>query len=101
MPSPTSSTRPTSRASSCPRYCSISACNTETISSALNLMTASRNELVPNGVEFGAHGGVIQPIADAHHHAAQKLRIKLRLQHRIQLQGIPQLLPQAIRLLVR
>src|SRR6266480_3215205 len=101
MPSPTSSTLPTSRASSCPRYCSISVCNTEKISSALNLMTASRYKLVPNRLEPGANRGVIQPIAHAHDHATEQLRIDRRLQDRVELQGLAQLLPQAIFLVVR
>src|SRR5437773_12559646 len=88
MPSPTSRTRPTSRASSCPRYCSISVCNTETISSALNLMTASRYKLVPNRLEPGANRGVVQPIAHAHDHATEQLRIDRRLQDRVELQGL-------------
>src|SRR5437773_7825177 len=100
MPSPTSRTRPTSRASSCPRYCSISVCNTETISSALNLMTASRYKLVPNRLEPGANRGVVQPIAHAHHHASEQLRIDCRLQNGVELQCLAQLLPQTILLIV-
>src|SRR5438132_1345105 len=69
MPSPTSSTRPTSRASSFERYCSISVCSTETISSALNLMTASQQDVVADGFELGADRAVILPIADANEQA--------------------------------
>src|SRR5919202_1013490 len=45
MPSPTSITRPTSRTSSCSRYCSISRSSTGRISPALNRITASLDEV--------------------------------------------------------
>src|SRR4051812_50048355 len=65
MPSPTSSTRPTSVA--CRRLLNwlISLERTETISSALNLMGASFQELVRELVEAGLYGGVQIPSADA------------------------------------
>src|SRR5229473_4242372 len=100
MPSPTSSTRPTSRASSWPRYCSISACNTETISSALNLMTASLYELIPNRIKPGSNRGVVEPIADPHDDTAQEVWIDFRLQHGLEFQVRTQLLHQAVGLSV-
>src|SRR5437016_3507799 len=101
MPSPTSSTRPTSRASSLERYWSISVCNTETISSALNLMTASRDDLVPKSFQLGFHRVVVQPVADLHHHATKQVWLDGRLQHRLLVEGVPQLLPQSLLLVVR
>src|SRR3954454_1562377 len=83
MPSPTSSTRTTSRVSILAPYCSISDCRTETISSALNLMTASRKNLITNVVDTGSHGGVVLPVADANLEAAQDGGIDLDVQHRL------------------
>src|SRR5437588_12742203 len=100
MPSPTSSTRPTSRASSLARYWSISADNTETISSALNLITASRNDLVANTFQFRPHGQIVEPVADAHDHAAQQIGIDLGLEYRLLVKGRPQLLAQAFPLVI-
>src|SRR5438128_12150194 len=84
MPSPTSSTLPTSRDSTCARYCWISSVRTDTISSALNLMATSRNQLLFDGCEPRPHGQVHQPVADLDLHAAQKLRIDLLDEHRLQ-----------------
>src|SRR5512145_3158392 len=94
MPSPTSSTRPVSRASSLARYCSISVCKTETISSALNLMTTSLDQLFAKGVEAGANRAVVDPVAGSHDEAADQLRIDAGVQHRLQVQGVMNLLLQ-------
>src|SRR5437588_1163538 len=100
MPSPTSRTRPTSRDWSSGRYCSISDCRTETISSALNLMTASFGQLVPDGFQPCPHGGVVDPVADAHHEAAQQVRVHAGLQDGLAVEGLAELVPQALALLV-
>src|SRR5262245_16477524 len=101
MPSPTSSTRPTSSARSLPSMSWISRVRTEVISSALNLIATSLDELLPNDFESRADRGVVEPVADPHHHAADQLGIDLRLQHRLQLEGLPQLLGQPLALVVR
>src|SRR5579885_3126848 len=102
MPSPTSSTRPTSRVSSCWRYSLISCVRTDTISSVLNLaMTAPLDQLLANVLQPRPHRGVVQPVADAHHHAAQQRRIDARRQHRLLVVLLPQLLAQPLALVVR
>src|SRR5438270_10147671 len=75
MPSPTSRTLPTSRDSTCVRYCSISDRRTDTISSALNLMGTSLDQLVPQGVEAGADGQVHEPVADLQLDAADQFGV--------------------------
>src|SRR5438270_12758960 len=100
MPSPTSRTRPTSRASSLERYWSISVCRTETISSALNLITASRDQLVSDTLEAGADGAVVEPIADADHQPAEEVRIDLRSQERFAVQRVAELPAQALALVL-
>src|SRR5437763_3155607 len=75
MPSPTSSTLPTSRASTCWRYCSISLCRTETISSALNLMAASRDELVLDRFEPRLQRQVVEQVADLDLQPAEQVRV--------------------------
>src|SRR5438477_8276 len=69
MPSPTSSTRPTSRVSALVRNWPISASRTEAISSALNLMGPSCRQLIAETLEFGPDGGVEHLVADADDHA--------------------------------
>src|SRR4051794_21868551 len=101
MPSPTSSTRPTSTASIWERYSLISSSITERISSALNLMTATLDNFFADIVQPGAHRAVEQPVADLHHHAAQQVGIDLRLQHRFQVKRRSQLLDEPLALVVR
>src|SRR5205085_2117794 len=101
MPSPTSRTRPTSRASSLERYWSISVCSTETISSALNLITTSRDDLVPDGFELGTYRMIEHPIADPHHHAADQLGIDFGLQDRLLVKRLAELLAQTFFLITR
>src|SRR6202047_1584670 len=100
MPSPTSSTRPTSRASSLDRYCSISVWRTETISSALNLIIASLDQLVPKSVELSADGGVVLPVADLHNQSAQNLRVNVRHEDRFKAQGLPKVCAPVIALVL-
>src|SRR5262245_15352745 len=101
MPSPTSSTRPTSCTSSFERYCSISDCRTELISSALNLMAATRKDFGTDGFQGGANRGVQLQVAHANLEAAQKLRIDTHFEHRRPARGARQLSEQAITLLIR
>src|SRR6266571_1946619 len=101
MPSPTSSTRPTSRVSTCVWYWSISDCRTETISSALNLMATSFDELFPEGFQLGANRAVEQPVAHAHFETADQVRVDLSLQDGLEMKGAAQLLEQAPALVVR
>src|SRR5271163_2287146 len=101
MPSPTSSTRPTSRVSSCVRYCSISFCSTETISSALNLMTAHLPQLFTQIDQLRAHGPVQHPVGHANDDAAQKLRINSLVQHRFEVVGFAKVVQEAPLLVAR
>src|SRR5438105_4467201 len=94
MPSPTSSTRPTSRASSLARYWSISSRRTETISSALNLITASRDNLFADVGQLRTHRLVVDPVADADDQAPQQIRIDPSLEDRLLVELLPQLLAQ-------
>src|SRR4029078_10743336 len=100
MPSPTSSPRPTSSVWTCERYCSISVCRTETISSALNLITASFDELFLQVFQFGSQRAVVAPVVDADDHAAQQRGIDLGLQHRLTLKRLPELIGEALTLIV-
>src|SRR5262249_19237561 len=100
MPSPTSSTRPTSLAASCVRYWLISDCNTETISSALNLMAASRDDLVANGFQPLPDRRIIDPIAHADDHAAQEIGIEPGFEQWLLVKTLPELVQQALALIV-
>src|SRR5262245_25605414 len=73
MPSPTSSTRPTSRVSALVRYWPISASRTEAISSALNLMGPSRRQLVLEYEQIGPVGGVAHLVPDAYSNPADQV----------------------------
>src|SRR5947209_10489531 len=95
MPSPTSSTRPTSRVpASWSRPCMISCVRTETILSALNLMAAPLNQLLLDGFQTGAHAGVVDPVLHAHHQPPQKVRVHGRLEHRLALEHLAQFILQ-------
>src|ERR1700730_2710324 len=100
MPSPTSSTRPTSWASRPPRTSWISLSSTETISLGLNRITASLDELVADLFQPRADAAVVQRVADLHGQAAQERGIDARLQHRLAAQRRPQLLAQLFLLVV-
>src|SRR5690242_36227 len=100
MPSPTSSTRPISWASIPGRYCSISLVRTEAISSALNLIAASLNQLVPEVSQAGADGTVVHPVADLDHQAAEQVRVDPGFQDRLPLESGAQLLLEALALVV-
>src|SRR5947209_12924391 len=100
MPSPTSSTRPTSRPARRSLYLTISCSRTETISSGLNLMTAALQELVPNARETGADGRIVQPIADLHNQAADQVGIDAGFQHGFAVKGVAELVQQPLALVV-
>src|SRR5438445_9528791 len=100
MPSPTSSTRPTSRASRWARYWSISLWRTETISSALNLMTASLDDLFPDAFQALANGRIVDPVAHADHHAAEQIGIEPGLKQRLLVIALTQLSEQALALVL-
>src|SRR5262249_52742269 len=88
MPSPTSRTLPVTLAWMPSWYCSISADSTETISSALNFMTASRYDLFTDQFKLRAHGAVVLPIAGLKDDAAEDIRINAAADRRLQVQGV-------------
>src|SRR6516162_7206160 len=100
MPSPTSSTRPTSRAVTSWPESMISRSSTETISSALNLITTSLNELFADVVQPGADAGVVDPVVHLHDQAAQQVRVGAGLQDRLAAEGSAQLVAQPLLLVV-
>src|SRR3954452_1154971 len=100
MPSPTSSTRPTSRDSTVARVPWISPIRMEVISSARNAMTAPLDELVADHVELGTDAGVIDPVADPHDQPAQQFRIYLFFEDRLDLRRRPHVVAQPPPLLV-
>src|SRR5438067_1376930 len=77
MPSPTSSTRPVSRASSFVPISSICWVMTEVISLGLSLsaMRASGHELGAEGLEPAPHGTVVDLVADLHDEPAEQPRL--------------------------
>src|SRR5262249_42881461 len=100
MPSPTSRTRPISRATALPLNWSISLRRTETISSALNRMAASLDELFAEYVQAGPHAGVVDPVVYLHHQAAQEFGFDGRVQHGLLAERLTQLTGQALALVV-
>src|SRR5947208_1052761 len=101
MPSPTSSTRPISSTSVVLPYWSISLRRTETISSGLNFMTATLNQLIADGVQLVLHAGVVAPVADLHDESAQQVGVDTRAQDGFFLRHLAQLADQALALVVR
>src|SRR5262245_65641497 len=100
MPSPISSTRPTVWVSSWGRYCSISDCRTEMISSALNLMAAFLDQLVACGDERTADRAVKKGVADAQHDAAQQVGNHFFVQDWLQPQRLADVFHEAAALVV-
>src|SRR5262245_17759669 len=102
MPSPTSSTRPTSRASSCGRYSLISSVMTDRISLVLMRldMTAPLDQLLANVLQARPHRAVEQPVADVNDDAAQQRRIDSRRQDRLLFVLLAQLVPQPLALVI-
>src|SRR5260370_25342283 len=101
MPSPTSKTRPTSRASALDSYSLISVSRTETISSALNLMAASFDDLISESFQAGTHGGVVKPIIHLHYQTAEKFGIDPGFQDGLLLQGLFHFPMHALPLIIR
>src|SRR5437660_488086 len=83
MPSPTSSTLPVSWDWTPVFTPTISCSITETISPTLNVMAAPLDEVVLNGLQPGAHAGVVDPIAHPHHEPTQQARIDGLLEDRL------------------
>src|SRR5262249_12089142 len=101
MPSPTSSTRPTSRVSSCWRYWSISLVRTERISLVLILdMATPLDQSFLDVLQPRPPRAAEQPVADAHHQAAQQRRVNPRRQDGLLLVLLAQLVQQPLALVV-
>src|SRR5205809_172707 len=81
IPSPTSSTRPTSVRVTCDWNCSISRWMTEVISSALNFMGLSFDESAADRLEAGADRGVVHIITDLDDQPADQRRVNLQGDH--------------------
>src|SRR5260370_11957720 len=100
MPSPISSTRPTSSAWSLERYWSISVWRTETISSALNLITASLNELFADIVQPALDRRIELPVANLDDHAGNQVGIDLGIHDGLLVEFRADFLAQALGLFV-
>src|SRR5262249_42155279 len=101
MPSPISSTRPTSSARSLVRYCSISVWRTETISSGLNLITASLYELFADGVQPALDRRIEPPVAHLDDHAGDQVGIDACTEHGLHVELGPNFLSQCLGLVLR
>src|SRR5438874_12534811 len=102
MPSPTSSTRPVSRTSSCCPKSEICRSMMEAISlaSSFNDIAASGQELGAEGGQPAADGAVVHLVPDLDHHAAEQVRVHLLDQHRLLLERAGERLPQVVPLVV-
>src|SRR5438874_9175715 len=101
MPSPTSSTRPTSRVSMEGRKSAISRSRTEAISAVFKAMSAPLVELVPYHLDPGADAGVVDVVADAHQQTAQDVGVDPEVQDGFPAEGPAQVVGQPAALLVR
>src|SRR5262249_40036585 len=101
MPSPISRTWPTSRRSRPPPNSLICRSRTEAISSGLNLMTASLDELLSDGLDTGAHAGVDHLVADADDEAAEQVGVDDDVQDRLALIAVAHAVDDALALVVR
>src|SRR6478752_500308 len=81
IPSPTSSTRPTSVRVTCDWNCSISRWITEVISSALNFMGLSFDESAADRLQAGADRGVVDLVSDLDDQAPDQRRVDLQGDH--------------------
>src|SRR5215831_15776951 len=101
MPSPSSSTRPTSRDPGRWWKSFSSSVMTETTSPMLKRdMTAPLDDLLAGGFQPRPHRSVVQPVADAHHQAAQQVWLDPRGQDGLLAVPGAQPLPQALALVV-
>src|SRR5450432_3353751 len=98
MPSPTSSTRPTSRTSWAVPSRPISPRRTETISSGLNFIAAPRQQLISDRLDACPHRTVEYLVADLHDHSAQQVRLNLGTHHRVEPGRLANALLQLFRL---
>src|SRR5215212_5231882 len=89
IPSPTSSTRPTSRTSWSDPSPVISRWRTETISSGLNFIAAPGQQLVADGLDAGPHRAVEDLVPHLDDHPAQQVFLHLDRQHRVQPRPLP------------
>src|SRR6188474_1840856 len=101
MPSPTSSTCPTSATSRAPRYCSICLRRTEAISSALIFIATAPHHFAPHALQPVAYGALVDAIADADDHAGEQFRPDLGLDDDLASELLLQHLVQAGALLGR
>src|SRR5258707_453590 len=101
MPSPISSTRPTSSAWSLSRYLPISFWRTETISSALNLITASLNELFADILQPALDRRIELPVANLDDHAGNQVGIDLGIKDGLLVEFGADFLAQVLGLVVR
>src|SRR5580700_4851906 len=83
MPSPTSSTCPTSLVASCPLKSSISFCRTEAISSALNFMETPLLDALAQLRDARDQRAIVDGIGDPDHNSADQRRIDLGLENRV------------------
>src|SRR5207244_10592588 len=90
MPSPISSTRPTSAVSIWPRKSSISFWMTEAISSGLNFMEAPLAQAASQLFQASPQRTVINGIVHANDQPADQRRVRLRFKNRFKVQRGPQ-----------
>src|SRR5215210_4774893 len=101
IPSPTSSTRPTSRTSWPDPRPVISRWRTETISSGLNFIAAPRQQLIADGLDPVPDRAVEHLVADLDDHPAQKGLVHLGRDDRVEPGGLADRLVELLGLGVR
>src|SRR5207253_9046185 len=103
MPSPTSSTRPVSRTSSCWPKPEICRSMIEVISLALSLsaMGASGHQLGAEALQARPHGAVVNLVADLDHEPAEQVGVHLQVKHRLLVQGCREGRANLVLLIVR
>src|SRR5947208_3158145 len=100
IPSPTSSTVPTSRASMPVVTFLICSLITETISSTLNAMAAPLHQLTPHGLDARADAGVVDPVVYPDDQAPEDVGIDGLVQDRLPVAQRPDVVDQPLPLLV-
>ena len=63
-------------------------------------MTASLDDLFPHAFQALADGGIVDPIAHAHHHAAEQIGIEPGVEQRLLVIALAQLSEQALALVL-
>src|ERR1700722_6945456 len=84
MPSPTSSSCPTSLVAICPLKSSISFCRTEAISSALNFMETPLLDAFAQLCDAHGQRAIVNGVGSGDHNSADQRRIALRLENRVE-----------------